>query len=375
MIYIHVPFCRNKCPYCDFVSFTGRKADENKYAALIIKELMLRAEEIKSLNFKGSPTIYFGGGTPILLDENFFTETIELAKNILNKKTKKIVETTAEANPESCTLNKLRKIKSFGVSRVSLGVQSFNDNELRTLGRTHSADQAVEALCSIKEAGFKNINIDLIYGIPGQTLASWENTLSRIMNFNVQHVSIYPLTISGLSRWNYEDHGYLPDDDLVVDLYETACRILSNYGYSQYEISNFSKQGFKCLHNLNCWLGQDYTGIGIGAHSRIGNLRKWNTSDFDKYISSLNKDKFPVGGSEKIDDDFLSVERLILGLRLNEGIDISGLGIHKNLLHAKFTELIGLGMLEFKKNRLRLTDRSRFISNEVFSELLLEFGR
>lgn len=364
MVYVHAPFCHAKCPYCDFVSFAKKNINSDEYTNLIGKELLIRTEEIKNLKFEDFPTIYFGGGTPTLFNEEFFVKTIETIKDIFGEEIEDIIEITVEANPESCEFNKLRNLKFAGANRISLGVQSFCDNELQKLGRTHSAKKAIKTLGIIKNAGFENVSIDLIYGIPGQTLESWERTLEQASNSNVQHISIYSLTISGSSNWDYKKQGSLLEDDLVADMYEQACRLLLASGFHQYEISNFAKKGFKCLHNLNCWSGGDYVGVGVGAHSKNGNTRKWNIADYNGYKSCLKNGKLPIGGLEVLNKNSLYIEKLILGLRLNDGV-------YAPKFNAKVKDLMEFGMLEVENNHLKLTDRSRFISNEIFSELLL----
>ena len=270
-IYIHIPFCRSKCEYCDFYSLPGgknRKAMEDYAQAVMLhlKEAAQRAAEYEV------DTVYFGGGTP-----SFFGE--EGLRRLLDEIDRRFIlrpdaEVTFEANPDSVSAPALRRLRKAGFNRISIGVQSDRDEQLRALGRPHSFQQAKEAVAAAKDAGFDNLSLDLMYGLPGQSRDQWAGTLQSIIKLRPAHISCYGLRVEeGTPLYEYKDCANLPDDDAQADMYLYAVDTLESYGYRQYEISNFSREGFESKHNLRYWLGGEYLGFGPAAASDFAGKR------------------------------------------------------------------------------------------------------
>jgi oxygen-independent coproporphyrinogen-3 oxidase len=260
-LYIHIPFCQRKCHYCSFVSYAGRENDMVNYIPALNRELILRLPGYKIR------TLYFGGGTPSLL-------TIEQIKSILATVNSicgtGIEETSLEANPGTVDIDYLRALRNSGINRLSLGIQSFNDSELDLLGRIHNSEQARQSIGYAREAGFDNLNLDIICGIPGQSLDSFKQTLTEAIAIKPEHISLYPLTLEeDTPMWHSIRSGKIsqPDADLAADQYELAEKLLDDAGFVHYEISNWAKPGFACRHNLVYWLCRPYIGAGVAAHS------------------------------------------------------------------------------------------------------------
>lgn len=367
-LYVHVPFCKSKCPYCDFTSF-NIGVDTDKYLGFLLKELSFYREKFDL----PIHSIYFGGGTPSILPAEFYMNFLRQLKGSIGVSEK--AEVTLEANPGTIDRQWLSEIGQAGINRLSIGVQSFDDHELITLGRNHTAETAIKAIADAKHSGLNNISIDLMFGIPGQTVDSWKSTLNESVRQRPNHISIYPLTISGDCSWNFEKHGYLPDEDIVADMYADGCERLEEAGLAQYEISNFSTPGFECVHNLNYWAGGDYIGLGVSAHSKVEDTRFWNVTKFKEYESALLQGSVATDDSEKLDKELLLAEKLILQLRLNKGVDINHF-IEENgagnfqLFDSKLDELSQAGLIQIRDRNIRLTKRAKFMANHVFSELL-----
>ena len=371
-LYIHIPFCRSKCGYCDFNSFGGLEKLIPGYVEALTKEIQFRARN----NNRQVSTIYFGGGTPSLLSISQIDKIIGACNK--HYRVDKATEITLEANPGTVTYQWLTSLHVLGFNRLSLGFQSLDDTELKILGRIHSAMQAVEAFTFARQAGFENINIDLIYNLPGQTLTQWKDVLNRAITMDPDHFSLYPLTLEETTPLGYAvESGSMPapDPDVAAEMYEYAEEYLAGIGYEHYELSNWSKPGKVCRHNLTYWENRPYLGLGAGAHSFINGYRKANTDYPGEYITILEADNLP----EKV-NEFISVplelsETIILGLRLNKGVELedmkSRFGIDISTLYKTETEeLIGCGLLEKDNSRLRLTRRGRLLGNEVFCRFL-----
>ncbi len=373
-LYIHIPFCKRKCHYCSFVSCAGRESDIPLYIECISKELCAR------LHNETICSIYFGGGTPSLVpapDLALLMNTINSLSNLENN-----AEITLEANPATFDKAYLTEIKGLGINRLSIGVQSFNDDELRFLGRIHNSSQAIEAFGQARDAGFDNVNLDLIYGIPGQSTASWKSTLRQAIALNPEHISLYPLTIEeNTPLWQMVQCKEVdaPDPDTAADQYELAEDILQAAGYEHYEISNWSKPGFECRHNITYWKCRPYIGIGVAAHSYINGHRLANTNDMDKYISALSKGNFNIADiqemDEEIDSELQLSEAVIMGLRLCNGISVNdistrfGIDLKQNRKE-QIEEMENSGMLQLDSDMMRLTRRGRLLGNEVFQRFL-----
>jgi oxygen-independent coproporphyrinogen III oxidase len=369
--YLHLPFCRQRCAYCAFTSFAGREAMIPAYARALAAEMALRAggETVK--------TIFLGGGTPSL----FPAETLrDILDGIGTHWTVSAdAEISLEANPGDLDAAYLAALREAGFNRISLGVQSFADRELKLLGRRHNAAEAAAAVTGARRAGFRNVSLDLIYGLPDQSVADFEDSLRRALALEPEHISLYALGLEdGTPLASRVAGGEIPppDADTAADEYLRADEILAEEGYAQYEISNWARPGSECRHNLTYWLNQPYLGLGVAAHSSDNHRRYANTADLDAYIDALAADKLPpLTLEETIDADLELAETLILGLRLNRGVKTSDIRTRFSIdLYSRYgaatDEVAELGLLEREADRWRLTPRGRFLSNEVFWRLL-----
>ena len=371
-LYIHIPFCIKKCLYCDFLSVTYNESLAKAYTDALCKELILKKDFAGELK-----TVYVGGGTPSILPEECFGQLFKCLKE--NFKFSDSPEITVEANPGTVDKSKIDAMLSLGVNRLSIGVQSFNDDELKTLGRIHTSDEALKAIELVKNSGIKNFSIDLIYGIPGQTLDSWKKTLSKAAAFTLSpaHISSYELTPekdTPLYRLIQSNEIKMPDEELILDMYNYAIDNLASKGYEHYEISNFAMSGFKCLHNLNYWDRGEYIGAGAGAHSFIRGFRSKNTDDIKRYIKDLNKGTIPEAESTEVKCGDAIKEFIFLNLRKTEGISLAkaeALGLD---MPGVCMGLIEDGYLEIKGDYLRLSRKGLVISNSVIVRLFEGFG-
>ncbi len=370
-LYIHVPFCRHKCPYCSFVSYDHRKADIPLYLSALKKELTRRAsgECIRS--------VYFGGGTPSLLSVKYLGEIISAISKLFA--VDQAAEITLEANPGTVNRENLNAIGELGINRLSLGVQSLHDRELAVLGRIHTTSEAREAVRQARDAGFDNLSIDLIYGLPGQTVADWQQTLDEAMTMRPEHLSLYALTLEeDTPMWAAIKEGFLAglDPDVSADQYEVAEDLLAAYGYGHYEISNWAMAGRECRHNLTYWRNLPYLGVGVAAHSYLDGHRLANTTSLDKYLAYFSEETTAKPGmDEEINPELELAETAILGLRLCEGIDPADFRRRFDIniqahYQPQIEEMVEAGLLERDGGRIRLTRRGRLLSNEVFWRFL-----
>ncbi len=322
-------------------------------------------------------SIYLGGGTPSLLSPEQIHEILSVVHSHFTLD--EAAEVTLEANPGTIDKQYLAAVKTTGINRLSLGVQSLDDGELALLGRIHTASQAREAVRLARNAGFTNLSFDLIYGLPGQTLAGWRKTLDEIIALNPEHISLYPLTLEDDAPMRLAiEKGEIQqiDPDLTADQYELAQDRLQEHGYSHYEISNWAKQGYECRHNLVYWHNLPYLGAGVAAHSYVDGHRLANTADLDSYLNAFSGNLPPAWElDEEIGPELQLSETVILGLRLSEGIGLDDIerrfGI--NLLRhyeQQINETAASGLLEYSGQRIRLTRRGRFLGNEVFWRFL-----
>ncbi|PKM76008.1 MAG: coproporphyrinogen III oxidase [Firmicutes bacterium HGW-Firmicutes-15] len=373
-IYIHIPFCLHKCDYCDFYSLPiTDPVILEKYTRSVISELRRRASSISG----PLASIYLGGGTPSLL----LPQQVERIVNSVfeNYQTSSELEISMEANPATVNLEDLKGLKCAGVNRLSVGVQSFADIELKTLGRMHGGHEAESTLRDVVKAGFNNFNIDLIYGLPGQTLSSWQENLSLAMNFNPQHISTYLLQLDESTRMARKVKAgtiNLLDDELESSLYYTTLDFLAEEGYYHYEISNFARTGYECRHNLLYWQAQEYLGIGCGAVSYINRKRFLNQKNVNHYIEDMLADRpLQIEILETMTPRQLAADAIILGLRLTGGIkreefrDRFGIDImeeYRDVIKDCQTK----GFLEVENDRIYLSKRAYFISNQVFMQFM-----
>ena len=368
--YIHIPFCVRKCLYCDFLSLPFDEQSARRYVDSLCREL-----ELKS-GFAGElKTIFIGGGTPTLLPADCFEQLFHcLRKNFLFLPE---TEISVEANPGTVTAAKLETLLTLGVNRMSVGIQSFHDGELKMLGRVHTANEAVEAVNLLKSAGFKNWSIDLMYGIPEQTIGSWKDTLTEALGLAPYHVSAYELTPeegTPLSRLIKEKTVRMSEEGLVLDMYDFAIDFLQSRGFEHYEISNHALPGFRCLHNLNYWDRGEYLGAGPGAHSFIKGVRSRNTGDVSGYIEDLKYNVIPEAEATTINPDEALKEFIFLGLRKTGGIDMAETKKMHTDFPAACTELIDSGHLALSGNSLRLTRKGLPVSNMVIVHLFEKLG-
>jgi oxygen-independent coproporphyrinogen-3 oxidase len=327
-----------------------------------VKALVLEMEKNNGGNLK---TIYFGGGTPSMLDEDHLDVLMSAMRK--NFSFQNDIEITMEANPESIDRAKARFLKAQGFNRVSLGVQSMNDRYLKFLGRVHDASRARDAYRILREAGIANINLDLMYAFPGQTKEELEEDARAISFLGSEHLSLYTLTIEPNSRFHAVQMK-LDDDEKLAEQYLLIARILNEYGFKQYEVSNFAKApGFESKHNRNYWLGAPYIGLGVGAHGFDGRRRYWNTSNLQEYIQKAVSGKQVIEGYEDLTDIQLSMERVLFGLRMNEGVPWELLPSAK---HQQVQVWIEDGFLLLENENLKTTDRGRLVLDELSARLI-----
>ena len=371
MIYIHIPFCESKCLYCDFNSYDGIDYLKASYADALQDDIV-KSENI----FNIVETIYIGGGTPLLIG----AEKIQLVLKTVKKTfdVAKEAEISIEANPESINPGDLLKLRESGVNRISLGFQSLSDRNLSLLGRIHDANKAVQSYLLAREAGYENINIDMIYGIPGQSLKDWEEELEQVIDIGPEHLSLYPLSIEeGTPLKKMVDDGRINDidEDNQAEMMEATASKLLKYrprgGYRHYEISNYAIDGYDCSHNLNYWSCSDYLGFGAGAHSHRQGRRWWNVDDPVDYVEWLGLGSKPVAGEERLTIESRVAESIFLGLRMMRGADIDRIEerFEVNILkmyESEIKSLIDDGLIEIGNN-LKLTKKGEIFANQAMS--------
>lgn len=370
-LYIHIPFCVKKCNYCDFLSAPATDLLINQYIDALLNEIRLQGIKYKEYKVK---TIFIGGGTPSILDENLIDKLLKQIKKSFELS--RIEEFTIECNPGTLNRKKIKIYKKYGINRVSLGLQSANDEELRMLGRIHTYEEFLETYSLLREEGILNINVDLMSALPHQNLKDWEKTLYTVAALSPEHISAYSLIIEEGTKFfqNIKDSD-LPDEDEERQMYYRTKEILESTGYSRYEVSNYSKKGKECKHNSAYWTRKDYLGLGLGAASLIGNTRYSNIKDLDEYIKVVGNP-----GSIMVDIKTLSKkeemeEFMFLGLRLSKGISIKDfeakLEIDYNEVYGEITEkLITQGFMNDEKGQLSLTEKGIDLSNVVLSEFI-----
>jgi oxygen-independent coproporphyrinogen-3 oxidase len=359
-LYVHVPFCKTKCPYCDFYSVTDSTSEEAWLQGLLVEMSLYKN------SFGTFDTVYLGGGTPTVLKDTTLTSLFDGLFRQFNIASD--AEITVEANPDDATSGRLALLKSLGVNRLSVGVQSFNTEELRFLQRRHSARGAEDALRNARESGFSNIGIDLMYGLPGQILESWLGTLGKALTFQPTHMSCYQLTIEKstvFGRMNAKGHLHGLSEEAGRRFFLATSRFLKEHGFIHYEISNFARsKEYYSRHNRKYWQHIPYLGLGPGAHSFQGGERWWNTNSIEHYSSSLQKEIKPVEASERLSPDQERLERILLGLRTQEGValeDVLGTSKDKNSL----VRLKKSGFVRVSQNRVSPTKKGFLIADRL----------
>lgn len=366
-VYLHVPFCLSKCPYCDFCSFPGSgDEDRERYVAAVIREIAER-------DYPNRPatSVFFGGGTPSLLSAGQFERLLSAVseKHPLSGE----AEITFEMNPATADREKLRALRSLGFNRVSIGCQSTNEEELKALGRAHTAKGFFDAYEDVLASGFGNVNVDLMYGIPAQTADSFQKTLDAVLSLAPTHLSAYGLIIEeGTPFFERRDSLGLPGDDVEADLYAMAQKKLRDAGYVHYEISNYARPGYECRHNLLYWREGDYAGYGLAAASHFGNVRTTNTRRMSSYLpapAAATEEKTVIEGADA------EYEYIMLALRLSEGIDEDVFRrrfgqYFKSKYEAKLAPFFARGLLVSDGKRTALTDEGLYLSSALLRELL-----
>lgn len=372
-IYIHIPFCIRKCHYCDFISYPKSKDRIAEYIEYLLLEMELYKNILKDYTIS---TIFIGGGTPSCIDEKHIAKILYYIYK--NYNTSYLEEITIEANPGTLSEKKLKSYKAFGINRISLGVQSFDDKILKSIGRVHTSMDFYRDYEIIRKLGFDNVNVDLIFGLPSQTIHQCETTLKELIKLDVEHISYYSLILEEgtlMKRWYEEGKIELPDEDRERYMYHRGVKLLRENGYEHYEISNFSKKGYRCKHNLIYWQLNPYIGFGLAAHSNLENRRFWNYESFEKYYGSLKRHKPPIAGEEIIEREMEIAEYVIMGLRLIEGIDkrkfyetfnVSVDEIYKDV----FKKYEDRGLIYMDKNCIRFTPLGLDLTNIVYVDLL-----
>ena len=316
-IYIHIPFCASKCSYCDFYSLAGCEGLIPAYQDALLEHLDESGPSIKQYEVD---SVYFGGGTPSFYGADRLCEIFNAVK--LNGNVRLDAEVTVEVNPDSTSLNALRLLRGEGFNRLSIGIQATDNNLLKLIGRRHNFQQAQHALYNARLAGFDNISVDLIYGLPSQTKSDWAESLARVVELHPEHISCYALKLEPDTPMYaaYRNSPILPSEDEQADMYCYAAEMLNRHGYQQYEISNFCAPGFESRHNLKYWRLDDYMGFGPGAHSSVGNLRYSFLKDLRRYISGVQRKLSVTDEYQVIDTLERAVEYIMLGMRTSRGI-------------------------------------------------------
>ncbi|MBC6295861.1 oxygen-independent coproporphyrinogen III oxidase [Listeria sp. FSL L7-1517] len=372
-IYIHIPFCEHICYYCDFnkVFLEGQPVDE--YVNLLIKEMKLTANKTGVVPVD---TVFVGGGTPTTLNESQIAKLCTAVQEIFSLK--EGAEFSFEANPGDLSISKLQTMKDYGVNRISMGVQSFNNELLKKIGRIHTVKDVYQSVENMRAVGFENVSIDLIFSLPGQTEADFKDTLNQALALDLPHYSAYSLIIEPKTIfYNLMQKGklFLPGQDAEANMYDLLLNEMEKHGRKQYEISNFAKEGFQSKHNITYWSNEHYYGFGAGAHGYIGNTRYSNFGPIKKYMEPLQENKLPIFQQKELTLKEKMEEEMFLGLRKVRGVD-------KMAFYQKFGQdletifpkaiqkTMEKGWLENNRENVALTRNGRFLGNNVFQEFL-----
>ena len=375
-IYVHIPFCKRKCSYCDFKSFSNiEEINQKKYVDALIKEI----QNSQNTNKYIVTTIYIGGGTPSFINENYIKDILQA---IYKKwEIKNDVEITIEVNPGTITKEKLEAYKNMGINRLSIGLQSTNNYLLNKIGRIHSYEEFIENYILARKIGFENINIDLMLALPEQNMEDLMQSVKKVINLNPEHISIYSLILEeNTELWkkvkNKEEN--LVEDDLEREMYWKSKKAFEDAGYIHYEISNYAKPGFKSKHNTNCWTQKQYLGFGIAAHSYFNGKRFYNVEDLNKYITNIEKNEFKnniIIEEENRTKEDVAKEYMMLGLRKIEGVSISEFQRKFELnplfyFRFEISKLQEMDLIEVDLDNIRLTKKGLDLANIVFEEFI-----
>ena len=370
-LYIHIPFCSSRCVYCGFYSTTGLEL-RDRYVDAVCKELEVRGEKVRKGEGERVSTIYLGGGTPSQL-------TIEQLKRIFEtayiyNKVESEAEVTIEVNPDDVNTDFAKALRELPVNRISMGAQTFSNERLRFLRRRHNASQVKEAVETLRQAGFSNISIDLMYGFPNQTLDEWKADIDKALELDVEHISTYCLMYEeGTPLYKLLEQGKVAeiDEELERKMYYTLIERLESAGYEHYEISNFARPGYRSKHNSSYWRGIPYIGIGAAAHSFDIKTRSWNVADIRQYIEAMERGERPYE-EEVIDEDTRYNDAITVALRTKEGLDLTTLPNHqRQYCIANAKRHIDANLLKLSDNHLALTKEGLFVSDMVMSDLMI----
>ncbi len=370
-VYIHIPFCLKKCHYCDFLSFAQPEQME-QYVSALLAEMQLAVQRYAVQ----AKTIFIGGGTPSCLPEPLLEQVLQAVQQYFI--TPALQEYTLEANPGTLSAEKLRLLKQYGVNRLSLGVQSDNAEQLQLLGRIHSFAQAKEAVQLARKAGFSNLNLDFMYGLPGQTLAQWQQTLTQALAMAPQHLSLYQLKIeegTRLETWLKQGKISEFDDELALKMYRLAQTMLTEQGYIQYEISNYARQGFASAHNQVYWRTENYLGVGLGACSWVRPLRWNNQFDLAAYTAQIDAGELPQQQPERLTELEQMEETVFMALRMNCGLSKAvfaqrfGKSV-ETVFASALQRCVEQGWLQETADAYYLTEEGRVLGNLVFLEFI-----
>jgi oxygen-independent coproporphyrinogen-3 oxidase len=385
-LYIHIPFCHVRCHYCDFNTYAGQLRWREPYVQALLREIAWAGDLARRSGAAGRPsdhpwpcrTIFFGGGTPSLLTAEQVAQTLEAARQAFVVQAD--AEITLEANPGTLEEAHLMALRAAGVNRLSLGAQSFDAGLLRWMGRIHGPQEIERAVCLARRAGFDNVNLDFIFGLPDQRMEQWEATLERALALEPDHLSLYALIVeegTPLHRWVEQGRVQPADEDLTAEMYLLAQQRLAEAGYVQYEISNWARPGKACQHNLTYWRNLPYLGVGAGAHSSFAGRRFSTALKIPEYIERVQRVGHAVIESEEISPDLEMTETAMLALRLNEGLSAAlfeqryGVSFEQ-VFGARLAPIEAAGLLERETGMVRLSERGRLLGNEVFMRLLPE---
>ncbi len=375
-IYIHLPFCVKKCPYCDFVSYSNPPVSFTTYIDAICAEIRNRRHEASGITFD---TIYIGGGTPSLLPAPLIDRVLSCIAGAFSFSAPwELLEISIEANPESVSVSWLDSIQGSGINRISIGVQDLSEAGLGTLGRPHGTEDALKALSLVLGRGFRSVNMDMIFGIPGQSVKDLETSIEAACATGVDHISYYELTVEQGTRLHRDVESgstIMPDQDLLTHMTDMVESMLETHGFQQYEISNFARPGHECRHNLNYWDNGPYMGLGVSAVSYLNGHRYRNTESLEEYVALTPKGQSPVTFTEHLNAEASFRETVILGMRTNRGISVKEMqerfGINPVQYYNGVIEgLIDQGVLEMDDDVIFLNRRGRRIANTVLSLLV-----
>ncbi len=369
-IYVHIPFCRQKCSYCDFYSVNWNDELENKYVEAVLNEIKGYKDRLNGQYVADS--VYFGGGTPTIIKPESLYKIMEALRDLME--VNKNSEISMEANPNTLTFEKLREYREIGINRLSIGVQSLNDDILKKIGRVHDSRQAIESIDRAKSAGFSNINTDVMFNIPGQEVSDIEDTISRLIERNIEHISFYSLKLEkGTPMYALEKNNkiVMPDEEYEREMYYAGRSLMERKNLLQYEISNFSKKGFECRHNLKYWSQDEYIGLGPSAHSFMDGVRYSNPADLKMYcVSGFNRIVH-----ERMNYEDLMFEYIMLRLRLSEGVDIHEFNSRFStdfikIYQEQISHLGKNNLIELSDGHIKLTEKGMDISNYVFEKFM-----